>query len=135
VAADFTYLGDLNDTDKWAAYRRADLFVLPTYSENFGIVVAEALAASVPVLTTTGTPWKALVDHQCGWWIDPGLNGLVDALPEVLQTSDESLAGMGECGRRYAVETFAWDSIAGQMKLAYEWVLNGGDTPPCVNLG
>jgi glycosyltransferase involved in cell wall biosynthesis len=38
--------------------RSADIMVLPTYSENFGIVVAEALALGVPVITTTGTPWK-----------------------------------------------------------------------------
>lgn len=132
VEADFTYLGNLNDTEKWTAYRRADLFVLPTYSENFGIVVPEALAAGVPVLTTTGTPWRALVDHQCGWWIDPGMKALTDALPEVLQASDESLAAMGERGRRYAVETFAWNSIAAEMKQAYEWVLHGGEKPECV---
>jgi glycosyltransferase involved in cell wall biosynthesis len=134
VEADFTYLGNLNDTEKWAAYRRADLFVLPTYSENFGIVVAEALAAGVPVLTTTGTPWKALVEHQCGWWIEPGVDALTEALPKVLATATEDLAAKGERGRRYAVETFAWESIADQMKRAYEWVLNGGVPPSCVKL-
>lgn len=60
LEADFTYLGDLSDVEKWTAYRRADVFVLPTYSENFGIVVAEALAAGVPVITTKGTPWSEL---------------------------------------------------------------------------
>jgi glycosyltransferase involved in cell wall biosynthesis len=61
VEGDFTYLGDLSDEEKWHAYRRADLFVLPTYSENFGIVVAEALAAGVPVITTKETPWQELL--------------------------------------------------------------------------
>lgn len=60
LEADFTYLGDLSDVEKWTAYRRADVFVLPTYSENFGIVVAEALAAGVPVITTKGAPWSEL---------------------------------------------------------------------------
>ncbi|MEZ5591148.1 MAG: glycosyltransferase [Gammaproteobacteria bacterium] len=46
----------------------ADLFVLPSFSENFGVVIAEALAHGVPVITTRGTPWKGLLQHGCGWW-------------------------------------------------------------------
>jgi glycosyltransferase involved in cell wall biosynthesis len=60
VEDNFTYLGNLGDNEKWTAYRRADVFVLPTYSENFGIVVAEALYAEIPVITTKGTPWSEL---------------------------------------------------------------------------
>ena len=134
VVDDFTYLGNLDDTQKWAAYRRADLFILPTYSENFGIVIAEALAAGVPVLTTTGTPWKSLIDNMCGWWIEPGLDSLVKALPEVMLTSRVQLIEMGERGRLYANRMFSWDSIAAEMKQAYEWMLVGGPPPPCIRL-
>ena len=49
-------------------YRRADFFVLPTFSENFGSVVAEALGYGVPVITTKGAPWEDLLNHKCGWW-------------------------------------------------------------------
>lgn len=66
VTDDFTYLGSLDDTAKWTAYRRADLFVLPTYSENFGIAIAEALTAGVPVITTKGTPWCDLMGWDSG---------------------------------------------------------------------
>jgi glycosyltransferase involved in cell wall biosynthesis len=65
------YLGEFDDEAKWLAYQKADLFVLPTYSENFGVVVAEALAAGLPVITTTGAPWNGLTTHDCGWWVAP----------------------------------------------------------------
>ena len=64
-------VGPLFGEAKDAAYRDADLFVLPSYSENFGIVVAEALSYGVPVLTTTGCPWQELQTHNCGWWVEP----------------------------------------------------------------
>lgn len=129
VEEDFTYLGNLGDNEKWTAYRRADLFVLPTYSENFGIVIAEALAAGVPVLTTTGAPWQALIDKRCGWWIAPGLNSLMKILPEVLMVEREQLEKMGQRGARYVYETFGWQSIAVEMKQVYQWILYGGESP------
>ena len=53
------WTGELGGEEKWAALGNAGFMVLPSYSENFGIVVAESLAAGRPVLTTTGTPWGA----------------------------------------------------------------------------
>ena len=53
-------VGPLFGVAKEQAYREADLFVLPSYSENFGIVVAEAMGYGVPVLTTTGCPWREI---------------------------------------------------------------------------
>lgn len=54
------FVGPVYASNKWPLYRNADLFVLPTWSENFGIVVAEALASGTPVITTVGTPWSEL---------------------------------------------------------------------------
>lgn len=114
---------------KWQLLVNADLFVLPTYSENFGIAVAEALAAGTPVITTTGAPWEGLVRNQCGWWVEPRLEAITDALSAACSMSSADLAAMGQRGRQWATTDFNWSSIAQQMIGAYEWVLNGGPAP------
>ena len=63
--------GPLFGEAKEQAFLDADIFVLPSYSENFGIVVTEALGYQVPVLTTTGCSWRELDTERCGWWVDP----------------------------------------------------------------
>ena len=59
------FSGPLYGDEKWSAYREADLFVLPTHSENFGITVAESLAAGTPAIVTRGAPWPGLDTHRC----------------------------------------------------------------------
>ena len=112
VQDQFIFTGALNDDEKWNAYARADLFVLPTYSENFGIVVAEALWAGVPVITTKGTPWHELETCKAGWWIDlPPTASLDRALSEAFSTSPEELAEMGRRGRQLVEEKYTWSAV------------------------
>lgn len=128
----FSFLGDLSDDAKWAVYRSAELFILPTYSENFGVVVAEALAAGVPVITTTGTPWQALMRHRCGWWIAPGGESLARTLAQACSLSPGILAEMGCAGMRYVCHAFRWEAIAARMRDVYRWSLGEGPQPSCV---
>jgi len=113
-------------------FETADLFVLPTLSESFGIAVAEALAYGVPVITTKAAPWKELIDYSCGWWVEAGVGPLARALEEAARVSDTERRAMGERGRRLVEEKFSWPRIARQMKEVYEWVLGGGPKPECV---
>jgi glycosyltransferase involved in cell wall biosynthesis len=127
-----TIAGPLFGDAKEAAYRNADLFVLPSYSENFGIVVAEALSYGLPVLTTTGCPWQALETHYCGWWVEPTPVGIESALNKALSTTNEELAAMGASGRALVKEKYQWPGIAERMLEFYEWILNGGTQPDFV---
>jgi glycosyltransferase involved in cell wall biosynthesis len=61
VAEDFEFIGPVFGIKKNNLYAQAELFVLPTHSENFGVVVIEALAHGVPVITTKGAPWSDLL--------------------------------------------------------------------------
>jgi len=97
---------------KWQAMAEADLFILPTYSENFGIVVAESLACGTPVITTTGAPWKGLLEHECGWWVEPEVGALEKALKAATNLDEEARQVMGDRGKKWVAEEFAWPAIA-----------------------
>jgi glycosyltransferase involved in cell wall biosynthesis len=59
-------------------------------------VVAEALALGVPVITTTGTPWKIWKPYECGWWIDLSKENLAKTLGMAMQKTTEDLETMGK---------------------------------------
>jgi glycosyltransferase involved in cell wall biosynthesis len=126
------FSGPVADDEKWDVYRRADLFVLPTHSENFGIVVAEALAAGVPALTTTGAPWEDLEHHDCGWWVDPDEQALTEALRAAVDADDETRRAMGRRGRRLVEEEYSWSGVAANMTAAYQWLLGDGPRPDVI---
>ena len=126
------FSGAVDDADKWHKYAAADLFVLPTYSENFGIVVAEALAAEVPALTTTGAPWSVLEEEGCGWWAEPTVDAITAALRDATQRSDAERRAMGQRGRQLVEERFSWAGVARQMRGVYKWVRDNAPPPEYV---
>lgn len=119
---------------KLKAYQGADLFVLPTYSENFGIVIAEALAAGTPVITTKGAPWEDLVKHQCGWHIEIGEEPLREALIDALQRDDSQLELMGKNGRKLIEEKYAMEAVAKNMYDLYAWLMGKREKPEFVRI-
>jgi glycosyltransferase involved in cell wall biosynthesis len=131
IGKSVSYLGEVDGEEKAAAYRSADIFVLPTFSENFGVVVAEALSHGLPVITTKGAPWADLETYGCGWWVEIGVEPLAVALREAMALSDEERRAMGDRGRTY-VRRYCWDDIARQMAEVYRWVLGRGAKPDCV---
>ncbi len=128
----FSFMSAVEDGEKWTIYQQADLFVLPSFSENFGIVVAEALVAGVPVITTKGCPWEDLDTYNCGWWIDIGVEPLIAALRTAMTLDQDKLDQMGQNGIRLIAEKYGWSSVADQMASVYRWMLKQGPQPSCI---
>jgi len=117
---------------KQTLLKQAELFILPSHEENFGIVVAEALAHGTPVITTHGTPWEILKHNKCGWWIPMSVDSLRQTLATALLLPPPALAAMGLAGKDYTSLELSWSAIAQKMSLFYAWILSGGPPPSFV---
>jgi glycosyltransferase involved in cell wall biosynthesis len=124
-----TFVGPMLGQKKIRIFDSADLFILPTYNENYGIVVAEALSRGVPVLTTKGTPWEELNSHDCGYWVDNNEEGIKKGLLKILQTSQTDLKAMGSRGKKLIKSKYLWSETSKRTIELYSWILNVGQKP------
>lgn len=126
------FVGSLHGAEKRDAFAAADVFVLPTHSENFGIVIAEALGAGVPVITTRGAPWVDLQTYKCGWWVHVSIDAIGEALLEATQCPKAELVTMGQRGRMLVSEKYSWPKVAEQSLQLYKWLLGQESRPDFV---
>jgi glycosyltransferase involved in cell wall biosynthesis len=115
-------------------YGSADLYVLPSLSENFGMSIAEALANGLPVITTHGAPWAGVEAKACGWWVAGTTEAIGGALRDALATNPPALTEMGRRGRNWMLADYSWQSVARAMEQAYSWALQGGEPPDTVHV-
>lgn len=125
-----TVFGD----SKQRLFNETEVLVLPSPSENFGMVVAEALSSGVPVITTSGTPWSELKIKKSGWYCDISAKSLAESMLSAALTDMSKRREMGLAGRDWMLESFNLLNIAEKMNSTYMWMLNADSTPPCVIL-
>lgn len=114
------FRGHVESELKSKAFLEADVCVIPSHTENFGIVVAEALAYGVPVIASRGTPWKDVESRGCGLWVDNSPESLANSIKAVRHLNIEE---MGEKGREWMKESFDWNSIAQRTFTLYQELL------------
>lgn len=129
-------------------YQESSIFCLPSYSENFGMVIAEAMSCGVPCITTNGTPWQLLngevstmganldilgKNRKTGWCIDLNVDNLEKVLLEAMTMKTEALYEMGQKGNLLVQENFNYKSVARKVMQLYSWLLDGGQTPAFVH--
>ena len=127
------FVGEAHGAAKQQLYRNADLFVLPTHGENFGLVVAEALAQETPVITTRNAPWEGLETQGCGWWIDLDQARLTNTMRDALSRTAEDLTTMGARGRAWVQRDFGTQQVAEKMREVYLWCAGCGARPEHVH--
>jgi glycosyltransferase involved in cell wall biosynthesis len=117
-------LGPVPPSRRWSAFDGADLFVLPSHSENFGIVVAEAMARCKPVVVTTGVQFgKHVSSCQAGTVVPLDISALTVAL-DLWLSNPSQCARAGEAGSQYIRHHFTWRQTAESLAALYRRVCN-----------
>jgi glycosyltransferase involved in cell wall biosynthesis len=122
-------LGPLFGEEKWRKLQRSSIYALPSYSENFGITIAEALLSGLPVITSTATPWGELSSRGLGWIVDNDVAQLRDALQRALSMDADELRPIRNDARAYA-RKYMWSPIADRYVDTYNWIAAPGSTRP-----
>jgi glycosyltransferase involved in cell wall biosynthesis len=105
-------MGEVLSEAKKKLFESSDVTLVPSHTENFAIVVAEALAHGVPVIASKGTPWSRLEQMKCGLWVDNDPETLADAIRSI---STMPLQSMGSIGREWMQKEFSWRTVTEQM--------------------
>ena len=117
---------------KIKVYQESALFCLPSFSENFGMAIAEAMSCGTPVITTTNCPWNIRNDTKTGWCIDLSVDNLENALREAMGMDANALYDMGQRASKLIYDNFDYRSVTRKTLRLYEWLLNSGEKPEFV---
>lgn len=124
------FTGMVQGKEKRALLGRADLLVLPSYSETIGMVVLEALASVKPCVITTGCNFPEVQEVGAGYVVPTGDKAaLSNALLKMLALSDAQRQEMGGRGRQLVMKEYTWDTIARKMLTVYRCILESKPVP------
>lgn len=127
-----TFKGFVSGREKYDQLARLSCLFLPSDSENFGMIVTEALSVGTPVMASLGTPWAELNTTGCGWWLDRSPENIAHIMQSVIEMPTPKLLAMGDKGRQLVQEKFTSAQVARQMQQLYEWLGGNGKKPECV---
>lgn len=128
------FIPPLYGFDKQQVFASSDAFILPSLAEGFPMVVLEAMAAGLPILCSTASPWMSLPETNAGWWFPPQIPEMFSALLSMGKLSPSQLTHMGRSARNLVESTY--DLMKTHKKLIdlYKWLQYSSPVPDFVQL-
>ncbi len=117
---------------KIKVYQESAIFCLPSYSENFGMTIAESMSCGTPVITTTNCPWEILDESKIGWCVDLSVDNIERALREAMTMTPTDLYEMGQQASKLINENYDYRVVTRNTLRLYKWLLNSGEKPEFV---
>ncbi|MBC8503339.1 MAG: glycosyltransferase [Chloroflexi bacterium] len=114
------FLGHVDGEKKREAFYQSDVCIVPSHTECFCMVIAEALAHGLPVIASHGTPWAEIEKKQCGLWVNNSPDSLAQAITQIRTMA---LQEMGARGRDWMAHEFSWTPLANEMMRIYRSLL------------
>lgn len=129
-----TFSGSVSGESKKQKFIENDIFILPSKSENFGLVVAEAMSYGMPVIVSENTPWQVIEDKECGWIVKLNEQSLLSTINLAKELNSATLKEMGDRGRLLVENKYSWNKLNTKYYQYYNWLNTGENTPEFVDL-
>jgi glycosyltransferase involved in cell wall biosynthesis len=110
--------------EKWREYSDSEIYILPSFSENFGITIAEAMSCGTPVIASDNTPWESVNNKGAGICVSSNVTSLKNALISLMSMDSFELQKMGAKGKIWMKDEFSWEKISKDMLELYDWTIN-----------
>ncbi len=117
------FIGKIDGKAKQQLLAAAKALILPSYSENFGNVVVEALAQKTPVIASKGTPWAILEEKKAGFWVENTVTSLAAAIDKLSNLDQEEYKQLCQNAYNLVQTTFEINSNIDRWIRAYQQVL------------
>lgn len=129
-----SFNGPVYGEKKILEYTKSDIFVLNSYSENFGQSVLESLNCGTPVIVSDQMPWGKVEINNCGWVVKNNTNAIVELFEKkIFKMTKKTLYEMSMNGIDLSKSDFNWKKISNNMINFYDWLNYGGDKPPFIH--
>lgn len=123
------FVGFVSGEDKYSRLQKLWGLFVPSESENFGMIVPEALICGTPVYASLGTPWEELPQYHCGWWEENTPENIARIIKGIVMMRESDCLSMGKRGRELIETRYRADIVATMMSQLYHWILDGGQKP------